>query len=72
MDILIVLQECKFGMLEPDVRAIEGWVRDVRKPIGGEATDLRKGKVLAPLLKMSEVVPPVGTLKRQQIKRINT
>ena len=36
MDILVVLQECKFGMFELDVRCVENWVKDIRKPIVGE------------------------------------
>lgn len=36
MDILIVLQDSKFGMFQLDVRCVENWVKEIRKPVVGE------------------------------------
>ncbi len=57
LNILIILEDCKFGMAECDIRNIESWVISLRKPI----VDMRKThSKLLPLLRVADSPPKLA------------
>jgi hypothetical protein len=50
LNILIILQDCKFGMAECDITNIEAWVKELMNPI----IDMRKTHArLLPILRIA-------------------
>lgn len=55
LNILIVLQDCKYGMAECDIINIESWVRELMRPI----VDMRKTHArLLPILRVGHSRSP--------------
>lgn len=63
LGIFIVLADCKFGMVELDVKRIIEWVKGLRKPI----VDSRKTN--ARLLPLLRIVEPLNLCHNGKLRR---